>query len=477
MGQEKSEISMEKVNNMPVSNPQKTVCPEKVCRGECFQLTISFDAVPECCHKTTDLVLAVDRSGSMGGEPMQKMTEAAICMTEILRKASCYCTEDESCSCYDCFCSGFRMGLLSFQDCAEVEVPLGCSAEEVKKALKALKAGGNTNHQAAFCLAGRMLKDSQAERKILVLFTDGPSNQGCPEPEALKLKASGVEIFCIGLGVNPETLERWASGPAETHVFTTCCPGGLKKLFSLGAGEICGSRIRKPEILERVAEGFRIQQIRKPVRGTVRKLDDRTVCWTMEDAGEQGPETLQLTLSVRCCGGSEGLHRVNESISYRDLCHSCLVFPNPRIEIRGSAPCPGEDCSCPIEIPGEPCEDLIMGKPAEACISGLGRIVNVSAVIKNVCPGKALGVAVYLTEVDDCGKEQDRGLKIFRIPAQEGETCKDVTLNCIRFVVPEGEETCQCGSLCRKRNFRARILANYLDTDFKCCDQEAILGE
>ena len=98
-------------------------------------------------------------------------------------------------------------------------------------------------------------------------------------------------------------------------------------------------------------------------------------------------------------------------------------------------------------------------------------------MIKNVCPGKALGAAVYLTEVDDQGEEQDRGLKIFRIPPQEGEECRDVTLNCIHFVVPETEESCCSRTLCRKRNFRARILVNYLDTDFKCCDLETVLGQ
>ena len=448
---------------MPAIHPQKTVCPEKVCQGEKLLLRIGFETVGDLCREPLDLILAMDLSGSMGGEPLRNAKEGAAHMVSLLLGSTlCQCP----CS-GTCFPGGCRMGLIGFSCCAKELAPLSENPEPVLCALKQMKAGGNTNHMLAFLLAQEMFCCSKCRKKVLVLFTDGPSNQGCPGPAAEELKKMGVEIYCIFLGDCCFDRKMWASAPRKTHVRCPDEPAGLCRAFSEITAEVTGSTIHNVRILEKVAEDFKICSVRAVSRGRAAQLDDRTVEWLIPSAGEQGEEKLELTLEIVCCSEQQGCRKVNEWIHYGDDGCSCLVFPNPEVRICGCPPCPGW-------IPAGPCEDIIDGCPVEASVSGLGRIVTVSAVIRDVCPGKALGAAVILSELVCGGKEENRGMKIFEIPPQQGEGCRDLQLNCIRFVVPERGH---CPSLCKKRVFRARVIANYLDTDFTCCEGEASLSQ
>ena len=436
---------------MGVSNPQKTVCPEKIPCGGTFRLTLRFDAEGE--GNCRDIILALDRSGSMGGKPMQQMKAAAKHLAE---KLGC----------------GNRMGLLSFSDAATEEAPLGADQRTLCTALDRLEAGGNTNHALAFCLAGEMFRDGETRKKILILFTDGGSNGGNPDPAAESLRDQGVEIFCIGLGECPALLRKWASRPWETHVICAACPCKLEEAFCTAAGALTGQGVREIRIREQVTENFRIRKVFPPSKGTARKTDDRTVLWNIESAGEKGKETLTLTMEAEHTGKQRGPIPVNACVSYEDQAHNCLTFPSPCIEIGCSCPIPCDPCPEPIHLTAEPCRDTVAGKPGTAIPGGLGRIVTVEAVIRNVCPDRALAVAVLLTEVDPCGKEHSRGLKTYEIPPQGGETCRDIILECVQFVVPESTKTwCRDQGICGERNFRARVLANYLDTDFICCDK------
>lgn len=57
------------------------------------------------------------------------------------------------------------------------------------------------------------------------------------------------------------------------------------------------------------------------------------------------------------------------------------------------------------------------------------------------------------------------------IPAHTSENCRDVTVRCIKFVLPE-DLNVSCGSalsICNERRFRARLIAHYVDHDYECC--------
>lgn len=82
-----------------------------------------------------------------------------------------------------------------------------------------------------------------------------------------------------------------------------------------------------------------------------------------------------------------------------------------------------------------------------------------------------MALAAVLTEVDDKGVEYKRGLKTMTVPAHSRSTCQDVVVRCIKFVLPETLDTTRTpDSICEKRNFKLRLIAHYIDSDFDCCD-------
>ena len=105
-------------------------------------------------------------------------------------------------------------------------------------------------------------------------------------------------------------------------------------------------------------------------------------------------------------------------------------------------------------------------------MESLGRIVQVSTTIKNVCPGKRTALAVILTEVDENGIEYQRGLKTITVPAHNYPTCRDIEVRCIKFVLPEdlNVSSCEPGVPCGARNLRVRCISHNIDNDFRCCD-------
>lgn len=77
---------------------------------------------------------------------------------------------------------------------------------------------------------------------------------------------------------------------------------------------------------------------------------------------------------------------------------------------------------------------------------------------------------MVLSETDTGGDVQNRGMKFFTVPAHTGTTCRDVTVRCIRFVLPEDTDPSGTADvMCNTRILQAQFFANYLDTDFTCC--------
>lgn len=129
-----------------------------------------------------------------------------------------------------------------------------------------------------------------------------------------------------------------------------------------------------------------------------------------------------------------------------------------------------DTCPIPVDFTVNSCEDAVQINLGDVQLTSLGRIIQVDVTLKDICPNKQVAVAVQLTEVDVQGTEYSKGMKFFTIPVRTGTTCTDVQLNCIRFVIPETSNF-----ICEARNFRARVMANYTDTDFVCCDNGVLL--
>ena len=98
----------------------------------------------------------------------------------------------------------------------------------------------------------------------------------------------------------------------------------------------------------------------------------------------------------------------------------------------------------------------------------------VDVTVKNVCPGKRVALAVVLSEKDEKNEEHSRGMKMLTVPAHRSSGCRDVLVKCIKFVLPEDLDVsggCPF-SICDKRFFKVRVIAHYIDTDFRCCETD-----
>lgn len=130
-----------------------------------------------------------------------------------------------------------------------------------------------------------------------------------------------------------------------------------------------------------------------------------------------------------------------------------------------------EPCPDPVSLHIDGCRDATTVNGGDVVLESLGRILQIDVTLKNICPNKRVALAVFLTEVDDKGHEFPRGLKTLLIPAHHRDSCRDITVRCIKFVLPEELDVSgRSDAICDRRNFKARFLANYVDTDFRCCD-------
>ena len=92
--------------------------------------------------------------------------------------------------------------------------------------------------------------------------------------------------------------------------------------------------------------------------------------------------------------------------------------------------------------------------------------------LKNVCPRKRVALAIALSEVDQQGNEYQRGTKTLTIPAHFSTSCRDVLVKCVKFILPENLDVSggSTTAMCNTRNFKARVFAHNIDSDFYCCN-------
>jgi len=88
----------------------------------------------------------------------------------------------------------------------------------------------------------------------------------------------------------------------------------------------------------------------------------------------------------------------------------------------------------------------------------LGRVLDVTMTLCNVCPGRRCAVGMHLTEMDEGGNEVQRGFRAITVPAHDGPQNRDLALPSVRFILPEDVS---CGG--RRRHFVVRTTNHYMD--------------
>ena len=454
---------------MGITNSNKELSAARIDCGGSFQVKLSLTAAPDIVSNPTDIVLILDRSGSMAGSALANLKNGAKAFIDIIDEATDG-TQDGQIG------SGSRIAVISFASTATQDTQLITSVADLKAAVDALTAGGSTNHADAFTKASELLAAPSTNARVMVMFTDGETTVGPdPSPIAAAARAAGVIIYAIGLsgrgGVDVSALEDWASKPASSYVAITPDDAELEELFKDLARNIAKPGATDVVVTDTVSPCFRITSVAMPTKGTASLLDAETVQWQIDELGVSQSEGAVLEFTVQHIGSCSGTVEVNESISYDDAEGNVVSFPSPELDVDCDIIIRPEICPEPVELTVDGCEDMLEFDAGDLGMESLGRIVQLSVTLKNVCPHRRVALAAILTEVDDHGLEYKRGMKTVLVPAHTKESCRDVTVRCIKFVLPESLDVSgSTSSICNARNFKARFIANYIDDNFTCCN-------
>ncbi|MEI8257615.1 MAG: VWA domain-containing protein, partial [Deltaproteobacteria bacterium] len=160
-------------------------------------------SVPE--PRPIELILVVDRSGSMQGPNIVNVRNAAIAAVRALRPDS-------------------RVGVVAFSGAADVQVPPVPMSESasVISAIAGIHAGGGTDLAAALNAAAAMVSNDDRYLHHVILMSDGESHPAPAIAAASVLRETGATITAITLGPRITLMSDIARiGHGRYHVTST----------------------------------------------------------------------------------------------------------------------------------------------------------------------------------------------------------------------------------------------------------------
>ncbi len=137
-----------------------------------------------------DIALVIDRSGSMGGPPLETAKECAVRILNGLRPND-------------------RISIVTFDDAINVVQPLVAvgDAKDIESRVRSIQCGGSTNLFGGWEEGAKQLAPFVKKERIarVILLSDGQANQGLINESEIfthvaKLAGTGITTSTIGLG-------------------------------------------------------------------------------------------------------------------------------------------------------------------------------------------------------------------------------------------------------------------------------------
>lgn len=454
---------------MGITNSNKQVNTTSILCNESFMVTLSLTATPDITSNPTDIVMILDRSSSMAGSALANLKNGAKKFIDIIDEAT-DSTQDGQIG------GGSKIGIVSFATTATQDTQLITSVADLKAAVDGLTAAGSTNHADAFTKALQLFDPASTNAKVMIMFTDGLTTAGGnPNTVATLAKSQGIIIYCIGLsgqdGIDVNALNAWASDPDSAYVVITPDDEELENIFEDLAKNISKTGATNIVLTDVVNDCFEITGVNTPLVGNATIVNNKTVEWKIDELGVTGSEGATLEFTVKHIGPCNGQIAVNEAITYTDTENNIVTFPDPTIFVECDDTVITEPCPTTVDLEITGCTDSIEFDAGDIELTSLGRILQLDATIKNVCPNKRVALAIFVNEVDDFDVEYKRGFKVLTLPAHTQNTCQDILIKCIKFVLPEDlNVTNSLNMMCTSRKFKVSFIANYIDYDFDCCN-------
>lgn len=148
----------------------------------CVQAKI--DELERTTSEERDIVLVLDVSGSMAGNPLEETKKASSKFISTILK------EDAS------------IGIVTYDNSASMVSNFSIDEQTLNVIANEITDGGGTNIESGLAKAQEMLSTSNAKKKIIVLMSDGEPNDGKVGDELIsyadRIKADGTYIYTLG---------------------------------------------------------------------------------------------------------------------------------------------------------------------------------------------------------------------------------------------------------------------------------------
>lgn len=205
------------------------------------------------CEIPTDVVLAIDLSGSMnddGGDPPQPVSSVVSAAEQFVSRLR----------------QGDQVALVTFATEAALDAPLTTNISAIQNMVANLaiapeEEAGSTNTGDALARAREALESdlhNEDARKVLVILTDGRPTAPDEEPEAYALEqassthAAEIEVYAIGLGENVNFDLIKAIAGDDTKAYQALSTADIDRIYQNITGAICEDGAAIIEIIPKI---------------------------------------------------------------------------------------------------------------------------------------------------------------------------------------------------------------------------------
>lgn len=469
---------------MGVYVTSKTVTPlNLVCNGR-VQITLALQARPSLAGTPLDIVLLLDRSGSMA-DALPELKLAAIQFVNVIRGASPDPNDPT-------LIQNTRIGIVSFSDNATVDLGLSNSVPALVSAINGLVSGGFTNHADAFNTGVTTLNTGSNTQKVLVLFTDGASTRPLPNPTqdataAAAIARNTAAIYAIGLRGNgvpdldTDALESWVTPPANTHLAIADNAQELQEIFDNLATGLTNAFAQNIEVVDTINPDFTIVPnsiVQVQPAGTTSTTTigpAGTLTWRLDKLGDDQPESASVTFEAIHTGLTGGTKQVNTSITYKDdeTPLNTMLFNTAPLVTVNCGPSFSEPCPIPVSISASTCDEIVDAPLGDLYLMQSGNLLQISLTLKSVCPNRPVALGIYLTKKRASSSTYDPyAFRAFTIPGFSSTSgmCQDIPVDCLKFVLPPDANIAACDV----RYLKVYVFAHYIGVDPICCLSQTV---
>jgi len=311
----------------------KTVNPSSILVGGEAEVTLNIQGTPPInVVKPNDVILVIDRSGSMGSEKMNSAKQAAKGFIDLMDLNT------------------HQVGIVDYAENVYEGVPLTNDASIAKSYIDKITSGGRTGTAPAIEKAKELLASHRPEAQpVIVLMTDGDATTAGDglDPydytlkKAQEAKDAGIVFYTIALldlGTDPDT-----SGPNKLlkdmattshHHHFVLGSTGLSDIYAAIVKEIGLASAYDVVINDIVPDNFEIvpdsynNNIPKPT------VSGNTLSWNFLELKK---DTLSFTYKIRQKqGGTNGTYPVTKSgsvINYKDYTGASRSYKIPSADL------------------------------------------------------------------------------------------------------------------------------------------------